>query len=258
LEEELFQMCKLTPLIILAVLISSVTVCSQESPDMVWKKHTGISWSNVTKQSGLFLAVQTGVRVMREDETRRELKGPYFRDYIDSVVGLHGWNDGDPIAVNYLGHPWMGGVAGRILINNDPKANTFEFRNERSYWYSRLKALGWSATYSAIFELSPVGEAAIGNIGGDPWPNGMAYCDLVNTPVLGTAVIVGEDLADRYFLKWAEQRSGNKTLNAALRTVINPSRSFSNLMRYKLPWYRDNRKSLVSAREPAATNLAAK
>ena len=234
-------MSKWLSLVIPAILAFALTVSAEEKTDVLQNPDTSIRWTKVLKQSGLCLGIQSSVRIIYEEETRRELKGPFFKDYIKSVRGLHGWDDGDPFGVNYLGHPWMGGVAGRILVNNDPNGKYLEFKNEKSYWNSRLKALGWSAAYSTIFELSPVGEAAIGNIGGDRWPDGLTYCDLIVTPVLGAAVIIGEDAADSYVLGWVEQRSTNGPLNAILRTIINPSRSFSNLLRFKLPWYRDNR-----------------
>ena len=200
-----------------------------------------IAWAEVLQQSGLFLGLQNAVRIAYEPETRKELVGPFFRDYFESVRGLHGWNDDDPFAVNYLGHPWMGAVAGRIFVNNDTTGRTFDFDNDPLYWKSRLRAMGWSAVYSAIFELSPVGEAGIGNIGGAPWPDGLTYCDLVITPVLGTFVLVGEDVADRYAIRWIEKKSGNVPFRAAMRVLINPSRSVANLMRFKWPWHRDAR-----------------
>jgi len=200
-----------------------------------------IAWAEVLQQSGLFLGLQNSVRIAYEPETRKELVGPFFGDYFESLSGLHGWNDDDPFAVNYLGHPWMGAVAGRIFVHNDPAGNAFDFDSDPLYWKSRLKAMGWSAVYSTVFELSPVGEAAIGNIGGAPWPNGLTYCDLVITPVLGTAVLVGEDIADRYAIRWIEKKSGNVPFRAAMRVLINPSRSVANLMRFKWPWHRDAR-----------------
>jgi len=208
------------------------------------KMKEGVSWSRVLKQSGLFLAIQCSVRIAYEADTRLEFRGPFFKDYFESVRGLHGWDDGDTFPVNYLGHPWMGAVAGRIFVQNDPSGKTFDFRNNKQYWKSRLKALGWSAVYSTTFELSPVGEAAIGNVGGKPWPDGMAYCDLVNTPVLGTGILILEDLTDRFVVRWLERQTGFVPLTAFTRAVLNPSRSMANVMRFRWPWHRDSRPGL--------------
>jgi hypothetical protein len=201
--------------------------------------------------------LQSGVRVIYEEETRRDLAGPFFKDYFESVRGLHGWDDGDPFAVNYLGHPWMGAVAGRIFVQNDPGGKSFDFSNEKRYWKSRLKALGWSAVYSTTFELSPAGEAALGNIGGKPWPDGMTYGDLVVTPVVGTGILISEDLADRYIAGWLEERTGLIYLTGAVRTILNPARSMSNLFSFRWPWHRDSRASLRAARQMHNSRAAA-
>jgi len=208
-----------------------------------------VAWSKILAQSGMFLAMQSSVRVIYEEETRRDMSGPFWADYFESVRGLHGWDDGDPFAVNYLGHPWMGAVAGRIFVNNDPKGKEFSFSNSKPYWKSRLKALGWSAVYSTTFELSPMGEAALGNIGGEPWPDGMTYGDLVITPVVGTGILITEDLADRYVISWLEKRADWVPLMAATRTILNPARTMSNLFAFRWPWHRDSRPGCSAIRQ---------
>ena len=64
------------------------------------------------------------------------------------------------------------------------------------------------------------------------------------TPVLGTGVLVSEDLADRYIIRWLEQRTSSVSLMALSRSILNPARSMSNLLRFKWPWYRDSRPGL--------------
>jgi hypothetical protein len=234
---------------VLALVIFPLSTLAEESNIESSAERKGVAWSKVLCQSGLFLGLQSSVRVIYEEETRRDMAGPFFKDYFESVRGLHGWDDGDPFAVNYLGHPWMGAVAGRIFVNNDPIGKGFSFSNEKLYWKSRLKALGWSAVYSTTFELSPAGEAALGNIGGKPWPDGMTYGDLVVTPVLGTGILITEDLADRYVLGWLERQTGSIYLMAATRTILNPARSVSNLLGFRWPWHRDSRSSLRMNRQ---------
>jgi hypothetical protein len=229
---------------LLTILIFPFSSLAEDKNIELQPKQKGVAWSKILRQSGLFMALQGGVRVIYEDETRRDMDGPFFKDYLESLRGLHGWDDGDPFSVNYLGHPWMGSVAGRIFVQNDPKGKEFTFRNDKIYWKSRLKALGWSAVYSTTFELSPMGEAALGNIGGEPWPDGMTYHDLVITPTVGTGVLIIEDLTDRYFMSWLEQRTASIPLMAAARSFLNPGRSMANLMRFKWPWHRDSRPSL--------------
>lgn len=201
-------------------------------------------WGEAFKQSMLFLGIQHSFRLATEQGSRADLKGPFWKDYWKSLTSLKGWEDGDPFIVNYIGHPMMGSVTGYIQIQNDPKGIDEQLSLKKSYWMSRLKALGWSAAYSTQFELGLISEATLGNIGIRPYgkaKNPMAYVDLVVTPVLGTGWLVGEDALDQYFIRRLERRLPNRTTLILIRSFLNPTRSFANLMRGKWPWHRDDR-----------------
>lgn len=194
-------------------------------------------WGSALAQSGLLLGVQHAGRMV-EVKSRQDLGGPFWSDYFESVTNIHTWNDGDHIATNYLGHPIMGALTGYIQVFNDPRGRGLEFNlSSKSYWKSRLKAMAWSAAYSAQFELGPISEASIGNVGKHP-PT-MAVVDLVVTPVGGFVVMLLEDYADNRFVSRWEQCGGKKA--RFYRTALSPSRSLANLLRWKYPWYRDNR-----------------
>src|SRR4051794_24426667 len=117
-------------------------------------------------QSGLMLASQHALRMV-QPKTRRELGGPFFSDYFESVSTIHTWNDSDSILTNYVGHPVMGAVAAYIQIFNDPRGRCLQFeRSSGGYWRSRLKAMAWAAVYSAQYEIGPVvvrGSEAFGH-----------------------------------------------------------------------------------------------
>ncbi len=98
------------------------------------------------------------------------------------------------------------------------------------------RAMVFSAVVSAQFELGPVSEASIGNVGMRNATK-MAWVDLVITPVLGTAWMVGEDVIDERLLK--QMDGTNTVLRNTLRFLLNPSRSGANLSRRKWPWFRD-------------------
>ena len=201
-------------------------------------------WGSALKQSLLFLGIMHSYRLITEEGTRADLKGPFWKDYTKSLRSLRGWEDGDPFIVNYIGHPMQGSVSGFIQIHNDPKGMNEEISLTRSYWISRLKAFGWSALFSTQFELGLVSEATIGNIGIRPYRKAkhpMAYVDLVVTPVVGTSWLIGEDLLDRYFIRRYETRLPNRTTVIIFRSILNPTRGFANEFRLKWPWYRDNR-----------------
>lgn len=202
----------------------------------------GFQWKPALKQSALFLGIQHAFRIATEPGTRADLKGPFWRDYGRAVRGIRGWGDGDPFLVNYIGHPFEGAVAGFIQVHNDPAYRRLEFGSPAVYWRSRLRAFGWAALHSTQFEIGPLSEASIGNVGLRPGTSG--YCDLVTTPVAGVGVMVAEDALDRYVVKPLERRIDKPYLNLMLRGFLNPNRSFANLMRGKAPWHRDSRRGV--------------
>jgi len=194
-------------------------------------------WLTAIKQSSLFLGVQHGY-AMTQPKTRRDLKGPFFKDYVRSVKSLHGWSDGGRFFTNYVAHPMQGSLFGFIQIQNDPKGMNLSFDNSNAYWRSRLKALAWSAAWSTQFEIGPVSQASIGNVG---LHGKQTYVDLVVTPIGGFGWIVLEDFVDKNIIHMIERRnSGNFYIKIASRTFLNPSRSAANLLRFKKPWHRDS------------------
>lgn len=211
-----------------------------EPPKIVEEK---FHWKPALLESVYFLGIQHAFR-MTQAKTRRELGGPFFRDWGRSVRSLHGWGDGNKVFTNYVAHPLQGGVTGRIFINNSDRAKKQEFGKSLKYWESRLKAMAWSAVWSTQFELGPVSEATIGNVGINAHTgyNKMAWVDLVITPVVGTGVVIAEDALDKYVLKnWLEKKNKDRNLIKAYRVIFTPTAAFTNILRGKMPWHRDDR-----------------
>jgi len=194
------------------------------------------NWSTAIKQSLFFLGVQHGY-AMTQEKTRHDLRGAFFKDYIRSVKSLHGWEDGGRFFTNYIAHPMQGSLLGFIQIQNDPKGINLSFDNSNAYWRSRLRALAWSAAWSTQFEIGPVSQASIGNVG---LHGKQTYVDLVVTPIGGFGWLVLEDFVDKNIIHMIERSSGNFYIKIASRTFLNPSRSAANLLRFKKPWYRDS------------------
>jgi hypothetical protein len=208
------------------------------------QRSASFNWNGAFRQSMMFLCIEHGFRLATESGTRADLKGPFFKDYFKALKSLRGWDDGDPFLVNYIGHPMAGSVSGFIQVHNDPKSVREEVSLNKKYWQSRLKAFGWSFAYSTQFELGLFSEAALGNIGIRPYgktKHPMAYVDLVVTPVVGTGWLVGEDMLDRYLIRRLEDKITSRVVRLLIRTFLNPTRSFANLLRDQRPWYRDNR-----------------
>ena len=212
---------------------------------------TNFQWKPALEQSFAFLMFEHGMRFLREPSTRKQLPGKFWKDYCDSVLGLDGWRDGDPFYVNYVGHPMQGAVTGYIQIQNDPKGKSLEF-NDPGYWTSRSKAMLWNAAYSVQFELGPISEASLGNVGKAVDPRtgrtGAAAVDLVITPTVGAAWLVGEDMVDRYIVRKLENNTSNRFLKSVYRGLLNPDRAMANMLAGKVPWHRDTRGPIWSRR----------
>ena len=70
-------------------------------------------YRKIIGQSFRFLLVENAFRYATEDGARHA-HASFLGGYTSSVTNLHGWADGDPFIVNYVGHPMQGAVAGRI------------------------------------------------------------------------------------------------------------------------------------------------
>ena len=204
-------------------------------------------WLTAIKQSLLFLGVQHGY-AMTQPKTRRDLKGPFFKDYVRSVKSLHAWEDGGRFFTNYVAHPMQGSLLGFIQIQNDPKGMNLSYDNSNAYWRSRLKALAWSAAWSTQFEIGPVSQASIGNVG---LHGKQTYVDLVVTPIGGFGLLVLEDFLDKHIISMIERRNSRSFyLKVSSRMLLNPTRSVANLLRFKTPWYRDRGLRLNNPNDP--------
>ncbi len=222
---------------------AEINLFSERKSNFQSKVKEKFHWKPALIQSGIFLGIQYGFRML-QGKTRRELGGPFFRDWAQSVKNLRGWRDGDNTFTNYVAHPLQGGITGRIFINNSDRAKRQEFGKSKEYWESRLKVMVWSAVWSTQFEFGPISEANLGNVGLRE-KNGYstsAWVDLIVTPIVGTGVVIVEDIFDKYLLKnWIEKRIGNIYVVKIFRFLLTPTTGFSNLLRGKKPWYRDNR-----------------
>jgi hypothetical protein len=202
----------------------------------------GVNWGGLSRASGRFLAVEHGFRMLTEPGTRSGLRGSFFGNYTRAVANLHGWADGDEFYVNYVGHPMQGAVAGFLWVQNDLSYRRSEFGSDPMYWKSRLRAAAFIWGYSTQFEIGLLSEASLGSVQSD-FPQ-QGFVDHVITPTIGMAWMIGEDSLDRFLIKRIEAATGNRWARLAARSVLNPSRSFSNVLGGRVPWYRDTRSGI--------------
>jgi hypothetical protein len=177
-------------------------------------------------------------RIAFQEKTRDELHGPFWRDYLRSVRVPQGWEDTDSWIVNYVGHPIHGAAAGIIWLDHSDKDRAASIFSN-GYLASRGRAAAFSAIYSLQFEIGPLSEASIGNVGKRRETAG--WVDYVVTPVGGFAFMLAEDALDRYFVRWFETHSSNRVARAAMRLIFGPSRFLANTAEGRLPWYRPDR-----------------
>lgn len=203
---------------------------------------SGVDWRSVGNASTRFLFVMHAFRWATEPGTRQgglALGRPYLR----SAANLHGWADGDPFYVNFVGHPMQGAVAGRLLSLNDHKYRHAEFGRSAPYWKGKLRSAAFAWAFSTQFEIGPFSEASIGHVQRD-FPQ-QGFVDHVVTPTVGLAWMVAEDALDQYGIKWLEGRTRNKFVRIVARSGLNPTRSFANLLSGKAPWSRDSRPGVL-------------
>jgi len=216
---------------------------------LVDKRTCKFHWRPALSELGEFLAIETGWNLATNYWVREAtFQGPWLNDYFDSVSGFSfsRWGDDNPWYDDYVGHPMMGAVAMDIYIHNDPRGKSLGLQNTKAYWHSRLRALFWSTLYSTQWKLGPISEASIGNTGRaviydhGKWTNGTGTVGLVVTPVGGWAWNVAEDIVDQRLIVRLEKKSQNPLFLFTIQ-FLNPCRGFSNLLRFKAPWYRDSR-----------------
>lgn len=206
----------------------------------------GINWKGLIRDSFFFTGVQHAFRIATEPATRAGLKGPFFRDYLQSVANMHGWADQDPFYVNYVGHPMQGAVSGYIWVNNDLRYSSVTLSKHPDYWKSRLRAAAFMWVYSTQFEVGPLSEASVGNI--QRYYPQQGYVDHVITPAVGLLWMIGEDTLDRYIITPFENRVRSPAARLIVRGVLNPSRTFANVMSFRLPQNRDDRLGIYEYR----------
>jgi hypothetical protein len=203
------------------------------------KKETGVDWSHLAQGSFAFLAVENAFRCATEQGTRDGFGGPFIPGYLNSVGNLHGWSDGDPFLVNYVGHPMQGAVSGFIWQHSDRAYRTVEFGENSRYWKGKLRGAAFAYLYSVQFEIGPLSESSLGHVQG-LYPQ-QGFVDHVVTPGVGLGWTIAEDAIDRYIIRAIEAHTSHSYIRVFARGGLNPSRSMANVMNGELPWHRDDR-----------------
>ncbi|PYS12908.1 MAG: hypothetical protein DMG15_12900, partial [Acidobacteria bacterium] len=161
-----------------------------------------------------------------------------FKDYWRSIKGSlkWKWKDGDDFFINYIRHPAEGATFAFIMRQNDPNSiDPVSCGFSKKYFKQSFKTVIFSAIGSTLFEIGPVSEASIGNVG---YVKESGLVDFFVTPIVGVGFMIGQDLLDNYVIKKLERKIHNQIFAATLRVVLNPSRTLENALAFKRPWYR--------------------
>jgi hypothetical protein len=208
-----------------------------------------VHWLPILWQSFEFLTAQHSGNILMDTETRHDLTAnPYWSTYVLCVKNYrwYQWSDDTPFIVHDIGHPMMGAITSSIFEQNDPKGRALVFENNGNYWRSRLKAMAYSAVYSAQWKVGPVSEASIGNSGRNTYyvahlgrtTNETGFQDFVITPVYGFGWNVGEDAIDRYIMPKIHAHVKNRFYLTTLFWMT-PCKAAANVLRWKPTYYRD-------------------
>src|SRR5262245_59745230 len=202
-------------------------------------KDVTVDWHKAFLESGLFIALMNGKRLALEPGTQAGMKGPFFKDDWRSIKGSleWKWKDGDHFFINYIQHPAEGATFAFIMRQNDPNSiDPTSCGFSKRYFKQTLKTVIFSAIGSTLFEIGPISEASIGNVG---YFKRSGLVDFFVTPTVGVAFMIGQDLLDNYVIKNLERKIHYRIVLATVRVVLNPTRSLANALAFKKPWYRN-------------------
>ena len=83
-------------------------------------------WEPAVTQSFLAISLANIERVTTQKDTRNAIRGPFWKNYIDSLENLHGFNDGDGFFTSYVLHAMEGAFPAYIQRQNDPKYRYYD------------------------------------------------------------------------------------------------------------------------------------
>jgi hypothetical protein len=175
------------------------------------------------------------MRVATQSFTREQLAGKFWPDYFASVKVPKGWADKDDWEVNYIGHAISGGAFTRVwLEQREARKNS-----PKEYFKAMGRAAIFTAVLSVQYEVGPMSEASIGNVGLNQADVG--WNDYIWTPIGGVLWTMAEDAIDKYALSYVDRHVPFVMARAAARMILNPSRMLANIGMNRSPWNRSGR-----------------
>jgi hypothetical protein len=221
------------------------------------KRSAGIHWGPLFREWLTFVTIEQTERIVRESKTRDQLSGPFFRDWFDSVSDYHfdNWNDGGHVFTSYLAHPSMGAVSEAIFWQNNDRVRFSEQDfHSATYRNALLQAFAFATFDAVMWKMGPLSESSIGNVGLPvhwwdkdckeihiPCVDRTGMSDMVMNEVGGTGLTILFQFLDKHVQKHIEANPHSRFVIDTTRILTNPTQSFANLVRFRRPWFRDNR-----------------
>ena len=229
----------------------SRTLLEDCARDTTHSPHCRVHWHQLIISTALFNAFEDAGNLYTGYWYRYETThGKWWDRYIDSAAGWRWtvWSDNNPFLDDYVGHPMMGAITNDLWIQNDPKSMSVEQSNTWPYWRRLLRAGAFSTAYSFEWKLGPTGEAAVGHNGdhyfqdenGQTVTNETGWVELVTTPVGGALWTMGEDALDKHVVAPIEAGGRNPFTLLGI-SFLEPAHATANILRFRPPWYRDDR-----------------
>lgn len=222
------------------------------------KPSGGIHWGPLLREWFLNLVMEQTERIAQQAKTRNALSGPFFGDWFNTVSTYHfdHWDDNDKFITSNLAHPMQGAIVAAIFWQNDDHVR-FSDQDFHSAAYRKalLQAFAF-VTFDAVqFKLGPLSESSIGNVGlpvhwwdrdckqlNVPCEPRTGMNDLVLNETGGMVMTMGFQWLDKHLQKRIEARTQSRALIDTTRMLTNPSASVANIVGFRRPWFRDNRR----------------
>ena len=180
-----------------------------------------------------WLVLRNALR-LTDEGTRDRLDGSFVGDWFHSVGTLwtgYRFDDNGKFLTNYVAHPGMGSTAAFLFRLSDPISLKAKFGRNSEYFRAKKRQFVFSLIDTILFEIGPISESSIGNIR-------QGWVDFLITPTLGIAWSIGED-ALRHSVLDPMYLRGNRDWANFLSIILNPSRSFANVLAFRKPWNRE-------------------
>jgi hypothetical protein len=216
-----------------------------------------VHWKSLVREWWTWIVIEQSERIIKEPKTRAQLSGPFFHDWFSTVSAYHfdNWDDGGKYITSYLAHPTQGAIAEAIFWQNNDhvRFSDQDFRSA-AYRNALLQAFAFASIDAVLWKMGPLSESSIGNVGLPTqfWDKDCktlhircvdrtGVSDMVMNEVGGTALTIGFQWLDKHVQKRIENRYQSRALIDTTRMLSNPPQTIANLVRFKAPWYRDNR-----------------